>query len=76
LIMNLEDMSTHANSTLVKLPADFAVWVATDEAKFLHGRWVDVHWDIDELKGPEIRERLETDNNFMRIGLSGVDTNF
>ena len=39
----------------------------------MHGRWVDAHWDIDEVKGPEIRKRLEEDKNFMRIGLSGVD---
>lgn len=60
------------NSILVTLPADFGVWAATDEAKFLHGRWVDAHWDIDEVKGPEIRKVLEEDKNFMRIGLSGV----
>ncbi|KAM7194455.1 hypothetical protein V8F20_007981 [Naviculisporaceae sp. PSN 640] len=55
----------------VKLPADFAVWAATDEAEFLHGRWLDAHWDVDEIRGQEFRDSL-TDKNFSRLGLVGV----
>ncbi|PVH80795.1 NAD(P)-binding protein [Cadophora sp. DSE1049] len=33
-----------------KLPGDFCVWLASSEADFLHGRFVWVNWDVDELK--------------------------
>ncbi|KAM0273509.1 hypothetical protein ACHAQH_008335 [Verticillium albo-atrum] len=32
------------------LPADFAVWAVSAEAKFLNGKFVCVNWDVDELK--------------------------
>jgi hypothetical protein len=31
------------------LPGDFAVWLASDEAKFLAGKFVWAAWDVDEL---------------------------
>ncbi|KAJ3526328.1 hypothetical protein NM208_g11110 [Fusarium decemcellulare] len=34
----------------ISLPGDFAVWAASDEAKFLSGRFVWATWDVDELK--------------------------
>ncbi|KAM7195416.1 NAD(P)-binding protein [Rhypophila sp. PSN 637] len=58
----------------VKLPGNFAVWAATDEAEFLHGRWVEAHWDVDELKSVKFRERLEGDRYFLRMGLYGVES--
>ncbi|KAK4208325.1 NAD(P)-binding protein [Rhypophila decipiens] len=58
----------------VKLPGNFAVWAATDEAEFLHGRWVAAHWDVDELRGRELRERLAGDQNFLRMGVYGVES--
>lgn len=53
------------------LPAHFAVWAASDEARFLHGRWVASHWDVDELKGAE--KELEGDRMFGRIGVIGIN---
>ncbi|KAJ5899666.1 hypothetical protein N7495_004410 [Penicillium taxi] len=34
----------------VDLPADFSVWAASPEAKFLKGKVVWANWDVDELK--------------------------
>ncbi|KAL3429832.1 hypothetical protein BDV09DRAFT_200218 [Aspergillus tetrazonus] len=34
----------------VDLPGDFAVWLASEEAAFLNGRYVWANWDVDELK--------------------------
>jgi hypothetical protein len=36
---------------VVKLPADFVVWVTSPEAEFLKDRYVWVNWDVEELKG-------------------------
>lgn len=58
---------------VVKMPADLAVWAATDEAEFLHGRWFDGHWDVEEMKAREFKDRLEADKNFLRLGLCGVE---
>lgn len=38
---------------LVSLPADFLVWIASPEAKFLNGKLVFSAWDVDELKSRE-----------------------
>ncbi|KAM0270456.1 hypothetical protein ACHAQH_009413 [Verticillium albo-atrum] len=56
----------------IKLPGDFAVWVASEEAAFLHGRFVWAHWDVDELSKGALRERIETDDQFLRVGVHGV----
>ncbi|KAL2271999.1 hypothetical protein VTJ83DRAFT_1370 [Remersonia thermophila] len=54
------------------LPGQLAVWLSTDEAQFLHGRFLPVWWDVDELtKGPA-RARIEADEHFLRIGVVGL----
>lgn len=42
----------------VELPGDFAVWLASPEAKFLAGKFVWAQWDVDELVS--LKERLAT----------------
>lgn len=37
----------------ISLPADFLVWVASPEAKFLNGKIVFAAWDVEELKSRE-----------------------
>ncbi|KAM7185870.1 hypothetical protein V8F33_012136 [Rhypophila sp. PSN 637] len=37
----------------ISLPADFLVWVASPEAKFLNGKVVFAAWDVEELKSRE-----------------------
>ncbi len=34
----------------MSLSADFLVWIASPEAKFLHGKLVCSAWDVEELK--------------------------
>ncbi|KAF4436656.1 peroxisomal short-chain alcohol dehydrogenase [Fusarium acutatum] len=56
----------------VSLPGAFAVWCASDEAAFLHGRFVWSAWDVEELKRGSIRDRLDKDDQFLRIGVHGL----
>jgi len=51
----------------VKLPGDFAVWLASKEAQFLHGRFVWGQWDVDELVA--LKQRVEKEPTFLKIGL-------
>ncbi|KAH6959789.1 hypothetical protein BKA56DRAFT_533135 [Ilyonectria sp. MPI-CAGE-AT-0026] len=55
----------------VDLPSHFAVWAATKEARFLHGRVVWSKWDVDEMIAGEFREKLEAVPYFMRVGIRG-----
>ncbi|KAI9706980.1 MAG: hypothetical protein M1820_004568 [Bogoriella megaspora] len=52
----------------IDLAGDFAVWLASEEARFLSGRFVWAHWDVQELK--ELRERVEKESGFLTMGLS------
>ncbi|KAJ3886160.1 short-chain dehydrogenase/reductase [Lentinula edodes] len=55
------------------LPADFAVWSASPEAAWLHGRFVWAHWDVDELKSDkEIKKRLEQETGFLKVAVQGL----
>ncbi|KAI8687044.1 hypothetical protein LRP88_13591 [Fusarium phalaenopsidis] len=58
----------------ISLPASVAVWAASDEAAFLHGRFIWARWDVEELASGEIRERLESDEKFLRVGVHGLET--
>ncbi|KAK9417875.1 hypothetical protein SUNI508_01632 [Seiridium unicorne] len=53
------------------LPGQFAVWAASPEAKFLHGRFVYSAWDVNELKSGELRKKISEDEDFLRIGVVG-----
>ncbi|OTA87172.1 hypothetical protein M434DRAFT_81525 [Hypoxylon sp. CO27-5] len=54
------------------LPGHFAVWAASSEAEFLHGRFVWAAWDIDELRGGEIRKLIEEEPYYLQIGVKGL----
>ncbi|KAK7751729.1 hypothetical protein SLS62_006390 [Diatrype stigma] len=54
------------------LAGQFAVWLASPEAKFLHGRYVWSAWDIDELKSGPIRKRIDEVEFFLRTGVQGL----
>jgi hypothetical protein len=34
----------------VGMPASYVVWACSPEAEFIKGRFVWVHWDVDELR--------------------------
>ncbi|RYP89394.1 hypothetical protein DL769_000045 [Monosporascus sp. CRB-8-3] len=54
------------------LSGQFAVWFASPEAKFLHGRFVWVSRDVDELKGGELRKLIDEDELFLKTGVRGL----
>jgi hypothetical protein len=54
------------------LAGNFAVWAASPEAKFLHGRFAWAGWDLDELRSGSIRERIDKDPKFLTIGVHGL----
>ncbi|KAK0647094.1 hypothetical protein B0T16DRAFT_458956 [Cercophora newfieldiana] len=53
------------------LPGHFAVWLASPEAKFAHGRMLTAHWDVDELKG-EAKGKMEGQWNYLKLGVVGL----
>jgi NAD(P)-dependent dehydrogenase (short-subunit alcohol dehydrogenase family) len=55
----------------VELPGQFAVWLASEESKFAHGRVLAAHWDVDELKG-ETRKEIDKAPAFLQIGVLGL----
>ncbi|RYP32952.1 hypothetical protein DL767_004968 [Monosporascus sp. MG133] len=63
-----EDFDWHDEN----LSGQFAVWLASPEAKFLHGRFVWVSWDVDELKSGELRKRINEDELFLKTGVRGL----
>ncbi|KAF5003602.1 hypothetical protein FDECE_9857 [Fusarium decemcellulare] len=56
----------------IKLPGDYAVWAASDEAEFLHGRYVWAKWDVDELRTGPLRKRIESEPGFLRVTVGGI----
>ncbi|XXG98351.1 hypothetical protein Hte_004674 [Hypoxylon texense] len=54
------------------LPGNFAVWAASPEAAFLHGRFVWANWDVDGLKSGELRKRIDEDPFYLKIGVKGL----
>uniref|UniRef100_A0A093Y346 General stress protein 39 n=1 Tax=Talaromyces marneffei PM1 TaxID=1077442 RepID=A0A093Y346_TALMA len=52
----------------------FAVWAATDEARFLHGRFAWASWDVEELATGELRKRIDEDPYFLRTSISGLNS--
>lgn len=56
----------------VSLAGSEAVWLASPEARFLHGRFVWASWDVDELKSGEIRKTIDEDVEFLKIGVNGL----
>ncbi|KAF2231062.1 putative short-chain dehydrogenase [Viridothelium virens] len=49
-----------------ELAAAFAVWAASKEAAFLHGRFAWASWDVEELATGETREQIDEDPYFLR----------
>jgi hypothetical protein len=64
-----DDMLTLSSENL---PGQFAVWCTSEEARFLHGRFLAAWWDVNELGAEEVRERMKSEYHFLRIGLVGV----
>lgn len=54
----------------LQLPADFAVWLASPEARFLKGRFVYANWDVEELK-QVCEERWKSEPDFLKVNVLG-----
>lgn len=55
------------------LCGSFAVWAASKEAEFLHGRMVWSAWDVDELATGEVRNKIESDPEYLRASIVGAN---
>ncbi|EHK26255.1 uncharacterized protein TRIVIDRAFT_63579 [Trichoderma virens Gv29-8] len=56
------------------LPGQMAVWAASREAEFLHGRFVWANWDVDEVKAV-LGKQIAEDSNFLKVGVEGLSEN-
>jgi len=54
-----------------ELAGDFVVWAASEEARFLKGKFVWVNWDVEELK--ERKEEIES-SNLLKLNLEGFSS--
>ncbi|KAL5093168.1 hypothetical protein Trisim1_011954 [Trichoderma cf. simile WF8] len=53
------------------LPGQMAVWAASREAEYLHGRFVWANWDVDEVK-TVLGEQIAKEPNFLKVGIEGL----
>jgi NAD(P)-dependent dehydrogenase (short-subunit alcohol dehydrogenase family) len=54
------------------LPGGFALWLASKESSFLHGRYAFASWDVDQLANGPIRKRIDEDPYFLRVSVDGL----
>ncbi|PKX89433.1 transcription factor domain-containing protein [Aspergillus novofumigatus IBT 16806] len=62
-----------ADADAENLPGQFAVWAASPEARFLHGRFVWAKWDVTELLNGPLRKRIDEDDSFLKVGVVGIE---
>lgn len=61
-----------SDGNLEDLPGQFAVWAASEEAKFLHGRFVWAKWDVNELREGKLRETIDNEPEFLQVTVKGM----
>ncbi|KAI1071764.1 hypothetical protein LB507_004927 [Fusarium sp. FIESC RH6] len=54
------------------LPGSFAVWAASSEAQFLHGRFVWSTWDVKDLASGDLKDQIEADQWLLKVGVKGL----
>ncbi|KAF4947137.1 hypothetical protein FSARC_14042 [Fusarium sarcochroum] len=54
------------------IPGGFAVWAASPEAQFLHGRFVWSTWDVEDLVSGELRTHIDSDPWLLKVGVKGL----
>ncbi|KAM0552423.1 hypothetical protein ACHAPJ_007984 [Fusarium lateritium] len=54
------------------LPGHWAVWAATLQAAFLHGRFAWAAWDINDLVSGDVRKRIDNEKDFLTLKLVGL----
>ena len=60
--------SCEADLEVVSLPATFALWLASPEARFLKGKFLWANWDVDELKARAKEIEGSTELNIQVVG--------
>ncbi|CAG1960968.1 unnamed protein product [Fusarium graminearum] len=53
----------------IALLGNFAVWLATPNAAFLHGRFAWASWDVNELSEGPLRKRIDEDPYYLKMTL-------
>lgn len=56
-----------------ELCGDFAVWAASNEASFMHGRYAMAPWDVNELATGELRGKIDADPDYLRGSIVGAN---
>ncbi len=59
----------------MNLAGSFAVWAASEESRFLHGRFASANWDVQELKDGPIRQQIDQEEHFLKVGIEGLSEN-
>ncbi|KAH7185180.1 uncharacterized protein B0J16DRAFT_355675 [Fusarium flagelliforme] len=54
------------------LPGSFAVWAASGEAQFLHGRFVWSTWDVKDLASGDLKGQIDADQWLLKVGVKGL----
>ena len=73
MVSDVQDFYIYSLTTVLEdLPGSFAVWAASPEAAFLHGRFVWAAWDVEDLKSGPLREKLEKDASFLKVSVNGL----
>lgn len=53
----------------INLPGRFVLWLCSDKARFLMGRFVHTTWDVEELEKRKLE--FEEDADLLTLGLVG-----
>ena len=61
-------MLTLCEPCTAELPANFTVWLTSEEGAFLNGRYVFANWDVDKLKAK--REEIKA-GTMLTTGVNG-----
>ena len=67
----LRDVTTLIPS-LENLPGQLAVWAASPEARFLHGRFIWAEWDVEDLASGDVRKKIDEDPWYLKVGIKGL----
>lgn len=68
MVFKEEDVGKLSMFDDARLPADFCVWLASPEARFLKGKYLWANWDVEELKANA--EKIKA-SSLMELGLIG-----
>lgn len=70
--LTIFDLWANSNGWVDDLAGHFAVWAASPEAAFLHGRFVWNEWDVDEMKSGDLRKKIDENPPYLQIGIHGI----